>query len=204
MKRLLLLPLLALPLSCLTGIVRWTVLERSSPEPELSIHCPLYSRGILESPPQWKENWALPLVTGALLADTAIIYALSVQNGWYGFLYFGLSYPLIGAERFPMEPFAFGSWCGSPDAPMEPPADYYYAQGNAPPEECKSSDENFQSLLVQAGSDLIVYQSGPLKTLRDDDQIDYFVRPVGNPPICVHVLHVMGGEKALKAKIKSL
>ncbi len=202
MYKFLILSLISLQLSCLTWNARKVIKGRSSPETELSVHCPLYAKGEMEPPQSWKENWALPLHFSALILDTGIIYLLSVENGLYGLGYYVFSELLFAGDDIPLQPVAFGSWCGSPDTPLELPAEYFYAAYPDSSYTCVGYKETFQNLLFQASEDSIALGPESIELIRKHEAIEYSVSVLQPKKICLHTLRVLGGKSALDSIIE--
>ena len=201
MYKLLLLIALASISSCITGISRWYVLERSTPDRNLSVHCEHFATGEFEPYPPWKERWGAPIMIGSLLADGGILYALAAANGGYAFTYFAVGYAFAGAESFPPQPQAFGSWCGKPEAPLTPPADYFYAISVPDSDSCNPLDVSSTRILLHQALDDVDHTFIPdskIHRLKGDNEATLSSEYLPGKGVCLQTLHVIGGQEALR------
>ncbi|WCL51039.1 hypothetical protein [Leptospira sp. GIMC2001] len=181
-------------------------MERKDPEQYLSVHCEYFSKGEFEPYPVWKEKWGMYVMLGSLLADVGILYGLAVANGWYAFGYFSIGYPLAAAERFPLNPQGFGSWCGKPDAPLTPPADYYYATSIPKEDTCEPwDDSSLRKILRQALIDPDIYSihDDEIQRIITNQEISLHIEFLPSNKRCLHTLYVKGGHDSLREIFKA-
>ncbi|EHQ08065.1 hypothetical protein [Leptonema illini] len=197
---------LALPLlvavlsSCLSGAMRLNTDRRVRSAAESPQSCNFYVQG--EEDHSRLGMWDLTGMISAPVLDVGVIYYLSLSNPWYGFGYFALGYPMVAAERVP--PWGFGRWCGTPEAPQQPPFEYYYMLESAS-DTCELTEERerFLDFTFLHFNEIAVHWS-QIENAESVPPLPMEMKRLSVPAekgLCVYAYYMPGGEEAFKKEM---